>query len=206
MSTLTASASVARRVNHSLDLQASLPAPPGSNATATTSTKAKPAIVNSATVDATILLEATKSLLAQLGDTDLDSEAINWNEFPALMQMWDILWLAQERILQEAARILRYLNALEENESNLNEWKAGLEEIRQSKLDERAHFFHNGLFWRRHVSIWKAWNSVPAIASAYNYTLRLLICCPLFLPLSQFLSSGYLALLSYQFRSNPISS
>lgn len=97
------------------------------------------------------LQEASELLLDNLGSSELSSRTIQWDNFPALMKLWEVLWQAQASLVQEAERLEEALEALKSEDESLKVVKADLEEIRAGKHDERDRHFALGLYWRRHV-------------------------------------------------------
>lgn len=99
------------------------------------------------------LLEASELLQDNLGSSELTSRTIQWDNFPALMKLWEVLWQAQASLVQEADRLLELVDDLSQQEARLAEIKADLEEIKVGKREERDRHFALALYWRRHVSV-----------------------------------------------------
>ncbi|KAK9899331.1 hypothetical protein P389DRAFT_168292 [Cystobasidium minutum MCA 4210] len=100
------------------------------------------------------LLEASELLQDNLGSSELTSRTIQWDNFPALMKLWEVLWQAQASLVQEADRLLELVDDLSQQEARLAEIKADLEEIKVGKREERDRHFALALYWRRHA-IWR---------------------------------------------------
>jgi len=98
------------------------------------------------------LLEASELLLDNLGSSDLNSRSIQWDNFPALMKLWEVLWQAQASLVQEAEKSKDALRAFKVEDARLQAIRADMDEIRAGRHDERDRHFALGLYWRRHVS------------------------------------------------------
>lgn len=107
---------------------------------------------STATISHESLLEASELLQDNLGSSDLTSRSIRWDNFPALMKLWEVLWQAQASMVQEAERLANTLEDLSQQDTRLQEVRADLDEIRAGKHEERDRHFALSLYWRRHVS------------------------------------------------------
>lgn len=98
------------------------------------------------------LLEASELLLDNLGSSELNSRTIQWESFPALMKLWEVLWQAQSSLVQESERVQEHVEASRLEDARLLEIRADMDEIIAGKHKERDRHFSLGLYWRRHVS------------------------------------------------------
>lgn len=105
-----------------------------------------------ATISHESLLEASELLQDNLGSPELTSRSVLWDNFPALMKLWEVLWQAQASLVQEAERLAEVLEDLSRQDTRLQEIQADLAEIKAGKQEERDRHFALSLYWRRHVS------------------------------------------------------
>jgi hypothetical protein len=98
------------------------------------------------------LLEASNLLLDNLGSPHLTSRSIQWDNFPALLKLWEVLWQAQARLVIEAESVLEELWAVQVQKDEVQELRAELKVLIENKQLERDKHFQLSLYWRRNVS------------------------------------------------------